>query len=128
MRDTEGLRVARRHPRAVAVSWIVVIVLLVLATFTIIQAFQIFGGNFAIAGTGAQVWLGLSVGSLFFALFALWDLIYAIGAGEHIVFRPVSNTQHFLARHRPRWLRIILNWAPVGAVGLGVLSGYKWFT
>jgi multisubunit Na+/H+ antiporter MnhB subunit len=116
------------HRGTVAVSWLAVIVLLLLASSIVSQAFQVFGGNFAVAGTGAWVWLGLSAASLLLALFALWDLVYEIGAGAHLVFKPVLDSERFLARHRPPWLRIVLNWATLGAIGLGVYSGYTWFT
>ena len=78
-----------RHPRAVAVSTVIVLLVAALAGFAVLRAFQFLGGSLSAAGFGVWLFLALSFVSLLAGLFAVFDLVYLLGTGYHLLFRPL---------------------------------------
>jgi hypothetical protein len=109
-----------RHPRVVAVSTVIVLLVAALAGFAVLSAFQFLGGSLSAAGFGVWLFLALSFVSLLAGLFATFDLVYLLGTGNHLLFRPFQPG----SGQAPAWL----GWLPLVATVLGIVAGYTIFT
>jgi hypothetical protein len=112
------------HTRGLVVSFLVVLPVAALVVYAVLEAFSVFGGNPYRAGIGAWVSLGISVMALVAALGLLFDLVYRLVTGEHIIIRPFGASEH----QPERWLRVVGSWGPPVTVALGILIGKTVFT
>ncbi len=117
---TEPVEAPVRHPRAVTVSWVIVLLVAAIVGFGVLKAFELLGGSVSRSGFGALLFLALSFVSLLGGLFAVFDLVYLLSTGNHLLFRPLPGR----TGPAPTWL----GWLPLVTTVLGILSGYTVFT